>query len=82
MSLLIFFAFISIFVSFLCSILEAVLLSVSPTFITIKKKEGKVMADQIMTVSKKRVYKKIGVLTEIEMVGVERILKLQLGLKY
>lgn len=41
MSLLILYAFISIFFSFLCSILEAVLLSVTPTYINIKKKEGK-----------------------------------------
>ena len=41
MTLLIFYAFISIFFSFLCSILEAVLLSVTSTFINIKKKEGK-----------------------------------------
>ncbi|PCJ97615.1 MAG: hemolysin [Flavobacteriaceae bacterium] len=40
MGLLIFFATISIFFSFVCSILEAVLLSVSPTFINLKKKEG------------------------------------------
>ncbi|MBT8188181.1 MAG: HlyC/CorC family transporter [Croceitalea sp.] len=41
MSLLIFYAFISIFFSFLCSILEAVLLSITPTFINIKKQEEK-----------------------------------------
>jgi CBS domain containing-hemolysin-like protein len=41
MSLLLFYAFISIFFSFLCSILEAVLLSITPTFINIKKQEGK-----------------------------------------
>lgn len=41
MELLLFFAFVSIFFSFLCSILEAVLLSVTPTFINVKKKEGK-----------------------------------------
>lgn len=40
MTLLIIYALISIFFSFLCSILEAVLLSVTPTFINIKKKEG------------------------------------------
>ena len=40
MTLLIFYAFISIFFSFLCSILEAVLLSVTSTFINLKKKEG------------------------------------------
>ena len=41
MTLFILYAVVSIGFSFLCSILEAVLLSVSPTFITIKKKEGK-----------------------------------------
>ncbi|NMH89244.1 CNNM domain-containing protein [Flavivirga algicola] len=41
MSALIFWATISIFFSFLCSILEAVLLTVTPTFINVKKQEGK-----------------------------------------
>ena len=41
MGLLIFYALISIFFSFLCSILEAVLLSITPTFISVKKREGK-----------------------------------------
>lgn len=41
MGLLIFYAVISVFFSFLCSILEAVLLSVTPTFVNILKKEGK-----------------------------------------
>ncbi|MEW7279589.1 CNNM domain-containing protein [Aquimarina sp. 2201CG1-2-11] len=41
MTLLIIYAILSIFFSFLCSILEAVLLSVTPTFINVKKKEGK-----------------------------------------
>ncbi|MGB1307688.1 MAG: CNNM domain-containing protein [Oceanihabitans sp.] len=41
MTALIFWATISIFFSFLCSILEAVLLSVTPTFINVKKQEGK-----------------------------------------
>jgi CBS domain containing-hemolysin-like protein len=44
MSLLIFYATISILFSFLCSILEAVLLSVTPTFINIKIQEGKAYA--------------------------------------
>lgn len=44
MGLLIFYAIISIFFSFLCSILEAVLLSVTPTFINLKKQEGKAYA--------------------------------------
>ena len=41
MSALIFWATVSIFFSFLCSILEAVLLSVTPTFINVKKQEGR-----------------------------------------
>ncbi|TYB78822.1 CNNM domain-containing protein [Bizionia myxarmorum] len=47
MSTLILWATISIFFSFLCSILEAVLLSVTPTFINIKKREGKAYALQL-----------------------------------
>lgn len=41
MSLLLFFAAISIFFSFLCSILEAVFLSIPASFIAVKKQEGK-----------------------------------------
>lgn len=40
MSLLILYAVVSIVFSFLCSIFEVVLLSVTPSFITIKKNEG------------------------------------------
>lgn len=47
MGLLISYALISIFFSFLCSILEAVLLSIHPTFINIKKKEGRGYADTL-----------------------------------
>ncbi|MGH1339356.1 MAG: CNNM domain-containing protein [Aureispira sp.] len=52
MGLLIFYAFISVFFSFLCSILEAVLLSVTPTFINVKKKEGKSYADELEELKK------------------------------
>jgi len=52
MGLLIFYAVISIFFSFLCSILEAVLLSINPTFINIKKKEGKAYADTLELLKK------------------------------
>ena len=41
MTLLIVYGVLSICFSFLCSILEAVLLSVTPTFITVKINEGK-----------------------------------------
>jgi len=47
MGLLLFYAIISIFFSFLCSILEAVLLSVTPTFINIKKQEKKQYASHL-----------------------------------
>ena len=47
MGLLIFYATISIFFSFLCSILEAVLLSITPTFINVKKQEGKAYAVEL-----------------------------------
>lgn len=52
MTLLIIFAAISIFFSFLCSILEAVLLSITPTFITIKKQEGKSFATTLERLKK------------------------------
>lgn len=45
MGLLILFAVLSIFFSFMCSILEAALLSITPSYIKIKKKEGKQYAD-------------------------------------
>ena len=47
MGLLFLYGFLTIFLSFLCSILEAVLLSVNPTFIKIKIKEGKKYANNL-----------------------------------
>jgi CBS domain containing-hemolysin-like protein len=47
MTLLIIFATISICFSFLCSILEAVLLSITPTFINLKKSEGAAYGAQL-----------------------------------
>lgn len=52
MGLLIFYALISIFFSFLCSILEAVLLSITPTFINLKKSEGHTYADNLEALKK------------------------------
>lgn len=52
MGLLIFYGIISIFFSFLCSILEAVLLSVTPTFINLKKQEGKEYAIELEELKK------------------------------
>lgn len=52
MFLLIVYGLASIFFSFLCSILEAVLLSVTPTFINIKKQEGKKYAETLEELKK------------------------------
>ncbi|MGB3149955.1 MAG: CNNM domain-containing protein [Maribacter sp.] len=52
MGLLVFYAFVSIFFSFLCSILEAVLLSITQTFINVKKREGKAYATTLETLKK------------------------------
>lgn len=52
MTLLLLFAIISIFFSFLCSILEAVLLSITPTFINLKKSEGAQYASELETLKK------------------------------
>lgn len=52
MTLLIIYATVSIFFSFICSILEAVLLSVTPTFINLKKKENEPFANQLETLKK------------------------------
>jgi len=49
---LLIYATLSIFFSFLCSILEAVLLSVTPTFINVKKKEGKSFAKALEDLKK------------------------------
>lgn len=52
MGLLITYAVLSIFFSFLCSVLEAVLLSVTPTYINVKKKEGKAYASSLEALKK------------------------------
>ncbi len=52
MTLLIIYATISIFFSFLCSILEAVLLSITPTFINLKKNEGNEYAIELEALKK------------------------------
>lgn len=52
MTLLVIYATVSIFFSFLCSILEAVLLSVTSTFLNVKKKEGKMYAFQLEILKK------------------------------
>jgi CBS domain containing-hemolysin-like protein len=52
MFLLLLFAFVSIFFSFLCSILEAALLSFTPGFIKLKANEGKSYANTLAALKK------------------------------
>ena len=52
MGLLIIYGILSIFFSFICSILEAVLLSVTPTFINVKKNDGKAYATDLEELKK------------------------------
>jgi len=52
MTLLIVYAVLSIFFSFLCSILEAALLSFTPTFLKVKSQEGKGYAKTLMDLKK------------------------------
>ncbi|MFD0796026.1 CNNM domain-containing protein [Maribacter chungangensis] len=52
MGLLVFYAVVSIFFSFLCSILEAVLLSITPTFVNVKRREGKAYAETLEELKK------------------------------
>lgn len=52
MTVLIIYAVLSILFSFICSILEAVLLSVTPTFVNLKKKEGKAFASHLEVLKK------------------------------
>ena len=52
MTILIIYATVSIFFSFLCSILEAVLLSITPTFINLKKSEGASFASELEILKK------------------------------
>ena len=52
----------------------------SESLVTLKGKRSKATADQIITVSKRRIYKKAGLLSAEDMAGVEYVLKVQLGL--
>ena len=48
--------------------------------IAVKGAQGKVMADQIMTADKQRLKKRIGKVSPSEMLGIERAIKIQLGI--
>ena len=46
----------------------------------VKGARGKAMADQIMTADKQRLKKRIGKVSPSEMLGIERAIKIQLGI--
>jgi mRNA interferase MazF len=48
--------------------------------IEVKGAQGKAMADQIMTADKQRLKKRIGKVSPSEMLGIERAIKVQLGI--
>jgi len=53
----------------------------SEAYITLNGKQGKAMADQLATVSKLRLFKKIGALSMDDMQKVGEAIKIQLDLK-
>lgn len=52
----------------------------SEVYVMLKGRQSKAMADQITTVSKKRMSERIGALSKADMQQVERVIKTQLGL--
>ncbi len=52
----------------------------SEAFVTLRGRATKAMADQLATVSKRRVSDRVDVLDQNEMRGVERAIRIQLGL--
>ncbi len=52
----------------------------SETTVTIAGQRSKVMADQIMTADKRRLKTSMGRLSQADMLAVERVIRLQLGL--
>jgi len=52
----------------------------SETYVTLRGKKAKAMADQLTTVSKKRLMNQAGSVSKTDMDGIERTLIIQLGL--
>lgn len=52
----------------------------SEAYVTVAGKQGKAMADQLSTVSKQRLHRQIGRVTQIEMQEIERAIRTQLEL--
>lgn len=53
----------------------------SEAIVTIDGKESKAMADQLTTVSKKRLTSQLGKLSLKQVKAIERVIKIQLGIK-
>jgi len=52
----------------------------SETYITLRGKKAKAMADQLTTVSKKRLIKQLGTVSNAELEGIKRAISIQLDL--
>ncbi|MBI4468580.1 MAG: type II toxin-antitoxin system PemK/MazF family toxin [Acidobacteria bacterium] len=52
----------------------------SEAYVTVNGKQSKALADQLTTVSKRRVGRRIGALPPADLHEVERVIKVQLGL--
>ena len=52
----------------------------SETYITLRRKKAKAMADQLTTVSKKRLINQAGTVSKTELEGIERAIMIQLDL--
>jgi len=53
----------------------------SESYVFLRGKQHKAMADQLATVSKARLEDRIGILSEEDMAGIEEAIKVQLGMK-
>ena len=52
----------------------------SETYVTVRGKKAKAMADQLTTVSKKRLINRVGTVSNAEIEGIERAVSIQLDL--
>lgn len=52
----------------------------SEVYVRVRRRRHKAMADQLTTVSKQRVAKRVGRLSEADVQGIERVVRIQLGL--
>jgi mRNA interferase MazF len=60
---------------------KADLLYPSEALVVFEGKESKAMADQLATVSKARLFKRAGILSEEDMCKIEEAVKIQLGIR-